>query len=111
MFFMIMLFSLPFLVVNRMVDQRGEDVGEDLEDADEEDAHEHPFADLLGQRRLHHPAETEADDGYDDCDHDGRPDHEAFAEGAFVYHKCTGYIVKTVCRFSNFMYLCRSDNS
>lgn len=79
-----------------MVDQRGEDVGEDLEDADEEDAHEHPFADLLSQRRFHHSAETEADDGYDDRDHDGRPDHEAFAEGAFVYHRCAGYIVKIV---------------
>ena len=89
-----------------MVDQRGEDVGEDLEDADEEEAHEHPLADLLRQRRLHHPAETEADDGDGDRDHDGRPDHEASAEGAFVYHKCTGYIVNNVCCFSNFMYLC-----
>ena len=86
MFFMIMVFSLPFLVVNRMVDQRGEDVGEDLEDADEEDAHEHPFADLLGQRRFHDPAETEVDDGDGDRDYDRRPEHETFAEGAFVCH-------------------------
>ena len=100
-----------FLVVNRMVDQRGEDVGEDLEDADEEEAHEDPLADFLSQRRFHHSAETEADHGDGDRDHDGRPDHEAFAEGAFVSHKCAGYIVKIDCRFSNFMYLCRSDNS
>lgn len=84
-----------------MVDQRGEDVGEDLEDADEEEAHKHPFADLLRKRRLHDPAETEADGGDGDRDHDGRPDHEAFAEGAYVYHKCADYINIIVCCFSS----------
>ena len=69
-----------------MINQWREDVGEDLEDADEEEAHEDPLADLLCQGRLHHPAETEADDGNDDRDHDGRAEHEAFAEGAFVCH-------------------------
>ena len=69
-----------------MVDQRSEDVGEDLEDADEEEAHKHPLADLLRQRRLHDPAENKADTSDGDRDHDSRPDHEAFAEGANVYH-------------------------
>ena len=75
------------LIINHMPAKRRQDIGEDLEDADDEKAHDNPLADLLGQGGLDEAAEAKAQDGDDQRHHDGRPDGKAFAEGAFVDHK------------------------
>ena len=68
-----------------MIEQWGEDVGEDFEDVDDEKAHQDPLTDLLGQGVFHDLPEAEADNADDGSDHDRRPEHETFAVGADVH--------------------------
>ena len=68
-----------------MIEERRQDVREHLEDSDDENAHEHPFADLLRQRRFHDLTEEKTERGYDGGDDDGRPDCETFSEYPFIH--------------------------
>lgn len=68
-----------------MIEERRQDIGEHLEDSDDEDAHDHPLRDLLCQRRLHDLPEEKTERGDDGGDDDRRPDGEAFAEYPFIH--------------------------
>ena len=69
-----------------MIKERRQHIRKHLENADDENAHDDPLADLLGQGGFDDLAETEAEDCNDKGDDDCRPDYEAFTEGAFVNH-------------------------
>ena len=68
-----------------MIEERRQDIREHLEDPDDEHAHEHPFANLLRQRRLHDLPKEETERGDDDGDDDRRPNGEALAENSFIH--------------------------
>ena len=68
-----------------MIEERRQDIGEHLEDSDDEDAHNHPLPYLLRQRRFHDLPEEQAERSNDDHHNDGRPDCKAFAECPFVH--------------------------
>lgn len=73
--------------------KRRQDIGEDLEDADDEKAHDNPLADLLGLGGLDEAAEAKTQDGDGQRHHDGCPNGKAFAEGAFVDHKSKLHLI------------------
>jgi hypothetical protein len=68
-----------------MIEERRQDICKHLENPDDENAHEHPFANLLRQRRFHDLTEEETERGYDGGDDDRRPDCEALAEYPFIH--------------------------
>ncbi len=68
-----------------MIEERRQDIRKHLEYPDDENPHDDPFPDFLGQRVFHYPPEQQAENGNNDRHDDGGPEHEAFAEGSF-YH-------------------------
>ena len=68
-----------------MIEERRQDIRKHLEDPDDEDSHDNPFPDFLGQRVFHNPPEQQAENGNDDRHDDGGPEHEAFAENQLVH--------------------------
>ena len=81
-----MQYALVLLIVNPMIEKRRQHRGKHLEDPDDENAHEDPFADFLGQGGLYDLAEAEAQGCNDKGDDNRRPNHETFAELPFIYH-------------------------
>ena len=69
-----------------MIKKRRQHIRKHLEDPDDENAHDDPFADFLGQGGFDDFAKAKAQGCNDKCDDDGRPNHEAFAELPFIRH-------------------------
>ena len=70
-----------------MIEERRQHRSKHLEDPDDENAHNDPFADFLGQGGLHDLAEAKTEGCNDKGDDNRRPNHEAFAELPFIRHK------------------------
>ena len=68
-----------------MIEERRQNIREHLEDADDENAHDHPLPYLFRQCRFHDLPEENSKRGDDGGDDDGRPDREAFAEYPFIH--------------------------
>ena len=69
-----------------MIEERRQHIRKHLEDADDENAHDNPFSDFLGQGGLYDLAEAKAQGCNDKGDDYRRPNHEAFAELPFIHH-------------------------
>ena len=69
-----------------MIEKRRQHRSKHLEDSNDENAHEDPLADVLGQGGLYDLAEAESEGGDDKGDDNRRPNHITFAELTFAYH-------------------------
>ena len=69
-----------------MIEERRQHRGKQLEDPDDEKAHDDPLPYLLGQSGLYDLAEAKTEGCNDKGDDDCRPNHEALAKGSFVSH-------------------------
>ena len=68
-----------------MIEERRQNIREYLKYPDDEDPHDDPFPNFLGQRVFHNPPKQQAENGNDDRHDDGGPEHEAFAENQLVH--------------------------
>ena len=70
-----------------MIEERRQDICEHLENTDNENAHDNPLPYLLRKGRFHNLPEQQTERSNDDGHENGRPEHEAFGEGADVHDK------------------------
>ena len=67
-----------------MIEKRRQHRGKHLEDSDDENAYDDPFADFLDEGDLYDLAEAEAEGGDDKSDDNRRSNQESFAEFPFI---------------------------
>ncbi|MBR4757671.1 MAG: hypothetical protein IK084_02575, partial [Bacteroidaceae bacterium] len=77
--------SLIFPILRVVVERKGNEVGEDVNDDDDNAAHQDPFADFFSEVGFDDRAEADSDDRDDDCGDDGRPENDALNECCFIH--------------------------